>query len=368
MERERDKMGTAKYLRGLRRAIVALLFGTVCLPSFAVIPAKADPSETAREVVNGVIQSVIQSIRDEIRMRLAHPVGAPLRFNGEPDDPAAASIYNDAFRALGYMPPKASPPAPTPAPSWLFGATGTGSYDYNHSSAGGINTHTNSFTVTGGLDATRIGVFGASDALTFVATGSDSFARADIANAAGVTSTTPGIAGTVSYLNGGFSTDFTVNGQWTHSLGMTTTAVSYTPNAQYRFDLPNAWWWEPTIGDTYTQTSLPGGLGNTHTNEVHGGVRVGTETPWYGVRVQSQVEGDVFNITDQSVPTVPGGAALPAGTPGSTPSQQGKTGGRGSVRFTFLWTDHFSTYIEGHIHGIDDTLGEGVTGALRYTW
>src|SRR6516162_9832403 len=107
-------MGTTKNLPGLRRAIVALLFGTVCLPSFAVIPARADPSETAREVVNDVIQNVIQSVRDEVRSILARRVGAPLRFNGEADDPAATAIYNDAFRALGYRPTKVAAPPPAP--------------------------------------------------------------------------------------------------------------------------------------------------------------------------------------------------------------------------------------------------------------
>jgi hypothetical protein len=83
------------------------LLGTVFVPAFAVNSARADASDTAREVVNGVIQDVIENVRDRVRLG-TRPPGRPLGFNGE--DSARASIYDEAFSALAYagIPTKAN--------------------------------------------------------------------------------------------------------------------------------------------------------------------------------------------------------------------------------------------------------------------
>jgi len=339
----------------------ALVLGTFCLSGFAATQAHAQSggNNTAREVVNSVIQDIIESVRDRIRSQIK-PIGPPLRFSGE--DAASVAIYDDAFAnlALGYagMPLKAPPPPP--APIYLFGFTTTGSYDHSHSSEAGVTTNTNSFTATAGPDVTKIGIFDRSDALTLIVTGSDSWAKI----VGGATSTTPGVAGTISYLNGGFSTDFTVNGQWTRTMGMTTQATSYTDNVQYRWDLANSWWVEPTAGVTYTETFAPA-LPVATSTEVHGGLHFGTEVMWNGVRVQPYFSGQLYTIADEKL-AVPAGGMLPGG--GAAVSQKGQVGGRGSAKLTFLWTNNFSTFIDIHGSGIDHTSDIGTTGGLRWTW
>jgi hypothetical protein len=154
--------------------------------------------------------------------------------------------------------------------------------------------------------------------------------------------------------------DFTINAQWTRSAGLTTTAMSYTPNVQYRYDLANRWWFEPTAGFTYSQISVPGGGVNGSSLEVHGGARIGTETVWNGIRVQPQLEGIAFTLASQTV-AVPGGAVAPA-------SQKGMLGGRGAAKWSFLWSSNFSSFVEAHVRGVDSTLGFGTTGGLRWTW
>lgn len=345
-------------LRALSRA-TAVALGTVCLSGVAATQAHAQASNTAREVVNSVIQDIIEQVRDRIRSEI-RPVGPPLRFSGE--DAANAPIYNDAFGslALGYagMPLKAPPPPP--APTYLYGFTTTGSYDHARATAGGLTTNTNQFTATAGPDVTKIGIFTRSDALTFIATGSDSWAKV----VAGPSSTTPGIAGTISYLNGGFSTDFTANPQWTRTMGMTTQATSFTDNVQYRWDLANAWWVEPTAGVTYSETFAPA-LPVATSTEVHGGLHFGTETMWNGVKVQPYFSAVLYTIADEKL-AVPFGGMLPGGAPAV--NQKGLVGGRGSAKLTFLWTNNFSSFIDIHGSGIDHTSDIGTTGGLRWTW
>jgi hypothetical protein len=341
---------------GMGRGLVALLLGATFLPALCVTQARAGSSDTAREVVNSVIQDVIQSIRDRVR-GYTRP-GAPLRYNGE--SAAAGSIYDQAFAPfmpLGYagMPVKAT--AVAPSPSWLYGFTVTGSADQDIARAAGLTTTTNSLTFTGSGDVTKIGIFDRSDTLTLIATGSDLLGFPST----GESTTTPGVAGTVAYGNGNFSTDFTVNGQWTHAAGVVTTAVSYTDNVQYRFDLANAWFVEPTIGETYSQTFIQGAGGiNGSSLEVHGGGRIGTEVLWNGVRVQPNFSAQAYTLVSETV-AVPGGGV--AGT-----NQKGLVGGRGAAKFNFLWSNSFSSYVEGHVRGIDDTFGYGATGGLRWTW
>ena len=329
----------------VRGPFSAVALGVVVASGFSICSAQADPAEVAREVVNGVIRDVVQSVRDRVQNITSARPGRPLPFSAERSNTSA--IYDDAFGALGYarMPTKAVP-APQPvAPVWLYGVNLTGTGNQDRSSTDGITTTTNSFTLAGGGDVTKIGIFTASDAISFIVTGSGTWSHQS-----GVNSDTPGIAGTLVYINGGFSTDFTVGGLWTRSsvssLGISTTAttdsVSYTDNLQYKFDLSNNWWVEPTIGFTYsTFTGGLGGVGGAipgiggipgvgvipvpgavpsggvsgHSWEVHGGARVGTDVLWNNVHVQPSLEGLAFSPFDSS-PILPSTTILAvAGVP-----------------------------------------------------
>ena len=88
--------------------------------------------------------------------------------------------------------------------------------------------------------------------------------------------------------------------------------MSYTGNAQYRFEFPYTVWFEPTAGVTYTELYTANfGTKFGDTTEVHGGGRVGFETKWMGYTVQPVLSGQVFKIVDSNLPV-----------PGSVPSSR----------------------------------------------
>jgi len=347
-------------------------------------------SNVQQEIINGIVQNIIQSVRDQIyRRRLVPPAGVT-RFSGEESefnskDPFAAKGVSNPFSALGYA---KAPVLAEPAPAaWLYGANLVGSGDKARS----ISTDTDVATVTGAFDVTKIGVFTTTDALTFIGTGSQSWAH----TATWVTflppttftdGSTPSTSGTVSYLNGGFSADFTALASWTRSTTniflaapADSSAVSYTGNAQYRFDFPYAIWIEPTAGVTYTELYTANfGTKIADATEVHGGGRLGTEMKWMGYTVQPTLSASVFKIVDSNIALAANLANLQANN--IAPLVPSALGGRASAKMTVLWTSNFSSYLEVHGSGTNtrfvappgitppSSYVVGAQGGLRYTW
>ncbi|GIQ75353.1 autotransporter outer membrane beta-barrel domain-containing protein [Bradyrhizobium sp. RD5-C2] len=356
-----------KAIKGFKCAKVALLPASI--PALLVVtgPAKAD--SVADRVIQNVIQNVLQNVRDQIQSRrLSISTPGRLQFNGE-DEPAYQG--NDPFAALGYAKApiytKAPPPAPA-LPTWLYGVNLTGSADWSRSA--GITTST--YGVTGAIDITKIGISSQYDALTVIFTGGGVWS-----NAPGTSSDTGVGAGTIAYTNGGFSIDFTVDGTWTTSrlaaAGIVTntdsTGVSYAPNVQYKFDLADGWFIEPTVGAAYTQTFTASfGSQTGDSTEVHGGARFGTETTWNGTRVQPSLKLEAFSIVAQSgISTVlVGGVAQPVATGSGIAT--GQVGGRASGKLNVLWTPTFSSFIEAHGSGISGLTAYGTTAGLRWTF
>ena len=139
---------------------------------------------------------------------------------------------------------------------------------------------------------------------------------------------------------------------------------------EYRYDLPYSVFIEPTVGLTYTELYTANfGTKTGDSTEVHGGARIGTEMKWMGFTVQPSLSGAVFKIVDQSgivaTPgTIPGtGVAVPVGAVTDT-----GLGGRGSAKINVIWTDHFSSFLEGHGSGIAGSQTIGASAGLRYTW
>ena len=331
------------------------MLALVSVPIFPTNAARADPNYIARHVVQGVIVNIIRAIHDNLQQRGTTRSESRTSFTDE--DSTAAGTYDDAFAALGYngMPTKAVPQPQPAQSSFQYGATvtGTGERDQNTDETGST-TVTNSFTATGSADATKIGIFNASDTLTLLILGSRSWAQAP-----GTDSTTNGVAGTVSYANGGFSADFTIQSQSTKStitIGNVNAAadsnsVSYSENVQYKFDLPHAWFIEPTVGMTYTHTQVVASQGG-HSTEIQGGARIGTEVIWNGVHIQGTVTATAFSPVSDSPVTL----------------QTGHLGGRGVAKWNLLWSDNFSSFIEVHGTLISHSSIYGTTGGLRWSF
>ena len=254
-----------------------------------------------------------------------------------------------------------------------------------------IGTDIHVQTVTGAFDITKIGILTATDALTFIGTGSHTWSQSYntfVAPLPDFAASIPSTSGTLSYLNGGFSADFTALLSWNRSSVRNvapilivappdTSSVAYTGNAQYRFDFPYTVWFEPTAGVTYTELYTANfGTKFGDTTEVHGGGRVGFETKWMGYTVQPTLSGLVFKIVDSNFPAP--GVSIPG--PRSPRQFESNLGGRGSGKITVIWTPQFSSYLEVHGSGtapptsvsrwppILSVQSYGAQGGLRYTW
>src|SRR4051794_1987154 len=244
------------------------------LASIDATPGKAD-RVLEQEIVNNAIQHVLWTVRDHIQNRRLDAPPGMLRFSGEQSEFDSTRPFESALRAfdaLAYA--KAPAMAAAPPPTWLFGVNAIGAVDKTHQ--GFVST--TAASGTGAFDVTKIGIFTASDALTFVATGTGIWAATfglNIDTAAG--------AGTLAYTNGGFSADFTTSATWSRPTSViafviappNSSSVSYTGNVQYKYDLPYKLYIEPTIGVTYTETYTANfGTKTGDATELHAGGRI----------------------------------------------------------------------------------------------
>lgn len=344
--------------RGPFLTATAVLVSTSAFIS--VTPARAD--ELTDQIVQGVVQNILQNVRDKIQNRTVQRSPRALQFT---EDDLFGSNEGLPFNALGYSKVYTkAPPVQAIPPSYLYGFNAIVSGDYT--ATAGIRVR--SVAGTGAVDITKIGVLNSSDALTFIMTGIGIGTQA-----VGFDATTAATAGTLAYISGGFSADFTVSGYWTDStiaaLGTSTTSgVSYSPNIQYKFELGNSWFIEPTVGVSYSEAYA--GNFNVKTGdstEVHGGARVGNETAWNGIRFQPTLAASAYSIvssTGSGAVVNPNGAIVP----GVAGVAAGTVGGRGSAKLNVLWTDTFSSYVEAHGNAISGSSTIGGMGGVRWTF
>jgi hypothetical protein len=340
--------------------------------------------QVQQDVFLGIVGNISQDVRDQIHRRLigASTPAPPLRFTDEQaefdkSNPFASMRVTDPFNALAYAKAYTKAPPPASVSQWIYGANLIGSADQSNT----IGTQISIATVTGAFDITKIGIFSATDALTFIGTGSGSWAHQFSSPGGSWDSSAPAASGTLSYLNGGFSADFTALASWTgYSAAIplivaspsNNSVASYTGNAQYRFDFPYSIFIEPTAGVTYTQVFTSSfGTEVADYTEVHGGARIGTEMKWMGYTIEPQLSGSVFKIADYNV----GNAALAPAIIPANPNLG--LGGRGSAKITVLWTQNLSSYVEGHTTTLSGTKTVPAIAALqttggqvglRYTW
>jgi hypothetical protein len=375
--------------------VVVGSLGTLGILAFWVEPARAQSAaDISRQVINDAIQSNLQSIRDRLQSRpvLTPGYGQPMRFTNEGNP--NQEYFDDVFGALGYAksptatkaPSMPAMPAPPPPPQWAVWATGSG--DWQRSTVAGITSKASTGAGVGGIDWTKTGIFTSSDALVIGVDGAGSFTHVDT----GSKVTTPAVGAYIAYINGGFSADFsflaafsdTDLGTVSPGIGSTirTDAYSYTGDLNYRFDIPYAWWIEPTVGVTYANTFFVNEPGAA-TGEIltwQGGARVGTE--WVlanGVKVQPTFTGLAYSNTTEKagglpgaptfVPLPPGVGGIAGGTAAGT--DRGQVWGKGQAKFNFVFNSQFSAYVQGVIRGTNgtlDALGGGVEVGARYVF
>jgi hypothetical protein len=347
-------------------------------------PAHAQSAaDITRQVVNSAVQSVIQSIRDQLQSRRTPAPGTLVTRFTDADLTPNQPVYDDAFGALGFarspMVTKAAPMPMAAAPPPQWGVWGTGAFNWQRSTISGTSSTAETWSAVGGADYTKIGVLTSSDALVIGVDGSGAWTH----TSTGVNVTTPSVGAFSAYVNGGFSTDFSFLAAFSDSsipgvAGFASTSektdsYSYTGDLQYKFELMNAWWVEPTVGATYANTffNTPGaGVGEVFT--VQGGGRFGTEfVDPTGVKIQPIFLGLIYsNVVEKTggvagappVGLLPSGVGLPVTT--ATGTDKGQIWLKGDAKLNFVFNQYFSAYVEGIVYGTHGNLNALGAGAL----
>jgi hypothetical protein len=134
-------------------------------------------------------------------------------------------------------------------------------------------------------------------------------------------------------------------------------------NVNYRFNLANDWWLEPTFQASYLYLTESQGNQDEQIVHLQGGLRVGTSFTWGDVKIEPQLTGLVMSDV-----LVAGGG--PIGGP-AIETDQGQIWGKGIGKVNFNWTKSFSTSVEGQVYGtggIENTIGYKVALEARYKW
>lgn len=336
-------------------------------------------TRSVTDTVLGVTQSNIQGVRDGVQRYLRQrPIGgAPaLAFSGQPQREFAA---DNPFASLAYAKATKGPaPLATAPPSYFISVWAQGSHDHERRSTFLNVTSTASTTISNtavaGLDYVKIGVAQAADAFVIGAFGTHTHTTSSIVanNFEGPASTRSNSNGGgmyASYINGGFSTDFTLVITSTDS-AVTSAIVTQTDidswnasfNMQYKWDLPANWWVEPTGGFSVTQSHLS--TRNTtdgNIRRMQGGVRTGTEFAFGSVKVQPTLAGYVYSDVNNEIAHIVGFTFLHN-------NDKGYLWTKGVGKLNVQWTDKFSTSVEGEYRRRPDVEGYAGRVMARYTF
>ncbi|MDQ6703880.1 MAG: autotransporter outer membrane beta-barrel domain-containing protein [Pseudomonadota bacterium] len=158
-----------------------------------------------------------------------------------------------------------------------------------------------------------------------------------------------------------------VNGGSTHLLNATVAV-----NANYRFDLQNNFWIEPTAGVQYTNSSYASdaanlGLADGYLLMVQGGARVGSSSLlWNNVLMTTILTGLAYDDV-----LVKGGFIAGAGFLANNvlvQADEGQVRGRGILALNFDFGQGISSFVQGEAYGGKGLFGAGGRAGVRYVW
>jgi len=351
-----------------------------------------DRASVQEQVSTQTLQDVTDSVRDRVRSSIADSIHSSIRtitpitpITPPPIDPGDSFIQPSSLKPGGdpSTPGRGRNSSPDPsqlsgpslgdygpaAKQWFYGANLFNSADRGIA----LDTRVSVATVAGAADVTRVGVFSATDALTFIATGLNSWVSTKTTGLPDTNTATPSASATIAYLNGSFSTDLSVLASWipaSPDSDQGTRALAYTANFQYHYQAPYSVWFEPTAGVTYGEQFNGNFADRTATStEIHGGLRFGGETRWMGYIVQPTLSAVAFKVIEQN------GAAIQTYNPALNDmvNPAGAVGIRGSAKMTVLWKANFSTYLDLHASttsspDMPNVQVLGVQGGMRYSF
>jgi len=376
-----DQCGTVTTtLSALQTGNVSALFAPlICSRQFQA--ALASVARAASQAGMTVVQSQITSIRDEIQRRRSAATGGPLGYAADPwpgDEQALGYAASKSSRVReNPLYAKAQPAAPK-ANEYGLAVWGQGFGDYEERTGTFNGTDIGRITRTwgfiGGIDKTFTNLNTASDALVLGLLSGDVTAGVDtkIGSAARITGPSVGVYGI--YVNGGFATDLTFKadffgvdqmqaGSSTTSLGLDNYTVAF--NLNYKSDLNRSWWLEPTVGTLHTNTAWNGtahdlGLTDGDTWRVQGGARLGWNTVWNTVQVDSTLAALAYDDV-----SIRGGTISTVAAP-LVPTDEGKVFGQLIGKLNFDYGNGLSSYLEGEVRGREGVFGAAGRVGLRY--
>jgi hypothetical protein len=336
-------------------------------------------AQNVSQVSVTVVRGVITSIRDAIQRRGGGGSSAALRYTWDPNADDEALSYGAKSPVSKAPVFKAMPKAPpVRTVTYALWGQGFGDVEWRNANLGGLDLGRTTSTVgaIAGADVTITNIFAATDAYVFGVLGGFTSARVRNNDGSSARIDGPGVGLYSIYVNGGFSTDTTFKADFfdlnrsaplAPDLGLRLTNYTTAVNVNYKFDtMP--WWVEPTVGASYTATVWDGaskafGFEDGHTWRVQGGVRVGTTYDWNGVKVEPTLTGLVYSDVE-----IRGGTVAQVAGAALVPTDEGKIFGQGIGKLNFLWTNNFSSYIEGEVRGRDGVLGAAGRAGLRYSF
>ena len=196
-----------------------------------------------------------------------------------------------------------------------------------------------------------------------------------------------------TYFNGGFSTDFTLkvdaltlNETFNELLAFNNGAnipfagggsvsllnATISGNLNYRFDLYPIFWFEPTVGAQYTNSSYGSnaaqlGLEDGTLVMVQGGARFGTTTLINNrILMTTTLTGLAYDDV-----LVAGGFIPAAAFDGANllaRADQGKVRGRGALALNFDCGQGLTSFVQGEVRGGKGLFGAGGKAGVRVQW
>jgi hypothetical protein len=350
-----------------------------CSSGAAAVATLGRTAQDVSQISVGAVHSMITGVRDSLQGgKNTSPVA--LRYTWDDSDEEAMNYSSSTGMSKSPV-FKAMPKQQTMLRTVTYAVWGQGFGDveWRRGSFNGADIGRTTTTAggIGGADVTVTNIFSGTDAIVIGALGG--FTSARVKNADGSTALVdgPGVGLYAIYVNGGFSTDTTFKVDFfdlnrsaagVPDLGLRLTNFVTAYNLNYKFDM-KPWWWEPTVGFSYTSTVWDGashalGFEDGHTVRVQGGVRVGTTFDWNGVAVEPTLTGMAYSDVEIRGGTI----AVAAGTPAFAPTDEGKVFGQGIAKLNFVWNTHVSSYLEGEVRGRDNVLGAAGRLGLRYAF
>ena len=356
---------------------------------------------TTRALADQSMSSTVEAVRkrreDELRR------GSVQRAIGYAPEEAYAA--DTAGRLVLKAPPSVAQPAVSPA-FWIEGLYDKERRDQVTSTViptsatgvpgvllppGGLSTNVNldrttrTYGFLSGLDFTFRNVAGA-DLVTIGALGGYTSAKADFHSIIQTTEWTGPAAGVFGvYVRGPFSADATFKVDWLTqdqrfvdfpgdvfetrgSSSIDLKIYSVAANANYRIPLSPYLYLEPTIGVVYADVNYDSGatafgFADSTATRLHGGARLGFETLWWNIRVNTTITALAYNYV-QITGTIPTGGL----GPGAVPSDEGKTFGHVILVSNYDLGRGLSAYGASDVRFGHGLLGLGTRGGLRYTW